>query len=60
MQKIERKCNERQKNGQTITALFLHLLVINGVNSRMLYLIGIPIELIIIFWQQVKKYRDRL
>lgn len=43
-----------------ITALFLHLLVINGVNSWMLYLIGIPIELIIIFWQQVKKYRDRL
>ena len=44
----------------SITAVFLHLLVINGVNSWMLYLIGIPLELIIIFWQQVKKYRARL
>ena len=44
----------------TITAVFLHLLIINGVNSWMLYLIGIPLELIIVFWQQVKKYRDRL
>ncbi len=43
-----------------ITAVFLHLLVMNGVNSWMLYLIGIPLELIIVFWQQVKKYRDRL
>ena len=43
-----------------ITAIFLHLLIINGVNSWMIYLIGIPLELIIVFWQQVKKYRDRL
>lgn len=41
-----------------ITAVFLHLLIVNGVNSWMLYLIGIPLELIIVFWQQVKKYRD--
>lgn len=43
-----------------ITAVFLHLLIINGVNAWMLYLIGIPLEAIIIFWQQVKKYRDRI
>lgn len=43
-----------------ITAVFLHLLIINGVNAWMLYLIGIPLEAIIIFWQQIKKYRDRI
>ena len=43
----------------TITAVFLHLLVINGVNAWMLYLIGIPLELMVIFWQHVRKYRDR-
>lgn len=43
-----------------ITAIFLHLLVVNGVNSWMIYLIGIPLEFMVIFWQQVKKYRDRL
>ena len=42
-----------------ITAVFLHLLVINDINAWMIYLIGIPMELMIIFWQQVKKYRDR-
>ncbi len=43
-----------------ITAMFLHFLIIDGVNAWMLYLIGIPLEMIIIFWQQIKKYRDRL
>lgn len=44
----------------TITAVFLHFLIINGVNAWMLYLIGIPLEAIIIFWQQIKKYRDKI
>ena len=43
-----------------ITAVFLHLLIIDGVNVWMLYLIGIPLEAIIVFWQQIKTYRDRL
>ena len=43
-----------------ITSAFLHLLIINGVNAWMLFLIGIPLEAIIIFWQQIKKYRDRI
>ena len=43
-----------------ITAIFLHLLVINGVNAWMFYLIGIPLQLIIIFWQQIKKYKNNL
>ena len=43
-----------------ITALFIHLLVINGVNSWMIYLIGVPLEFMVIFWQQVKKYKDKL
>jgi transcriptional regulator with XRE-family HTH domain len=40
-----------------ITAIFLHLLVVNGVNSWMIYLIGIPLEFMVISWQQVKRYR---
>ena len=43
-----------------ITSAFLHLLIINGVNAWMLFRIGIPLEAIIIFWQQIKKYRDRI
>lgn len=43
-----------------ITAVFLHLLIIDGVNAWMLYLIGMPLESIIIFWQQIKKYKDKM
>ncbi len=43
-----------------ITSLFLHLLVVNGVNSWMLFLVGIPLQAIVIFWQQIKRYKNIL
>jgi transcriptional regulator with XRE-family HTH domain len=41
-----------------LTSVFLHLLIINGVNSWMLFLVGIPLQAIIVFWQQIKRYRS--
>lgn len=41
-----------------LTSVFLHLLVINGVNSWMLFLVGIPLQAIIVFWQQIKRYKS--
>lgn len=43
-----------------LTSLFLHSLITNGVNSWMLFLVGIPLEAIIVFWQQIKRYRSNL
>ena len=43
-----------------ITAIFLHLLVENGFNAWMVYLIGVPLELVIIFWQKIKEYRSSM
>ncbi len=43
-----------------ITAIFLHLLLVNNVNAWMLFLVGIPLEFIIIFWQQIKYYKNNM
>lgn len=43
-----------------ITAIFLHLLLVNGVNAWMLFLVGIPLEFIIIFWQQIQYYKNNI
>ena len=43
-----------------ITAVFLHLLVVNGVNAWMFFLVGIPLEFIIILWQQMKYYKNNI
>ena len=43
-----------------ITAIFLHLLLLNNVNAWMLFLVGIPLEFIIIFWQQIKYYKNNM
>ncbi len=41
-----------------LTAVFLHLLLVKGVNSWMIFLVGIPLQAIIVFWQQIKRYRS--
>ena len=43
-----------------ITGLFLHLLVINHVNSWLLFIVGIPLQAIVIIWQQIKRYKSIL
>lgn len=43
-----------------ITAIFLHLFLLNNVNAWMLFLVGIPLEFIIIFWQQIKYYKNNM
>ncbi len=41
-----------------LAAVFLHLLLIKGVNSWMIFLVGIPLQAIVIFWQQIKKFKS--
>ncbi len=43
-----------------IASIFLHLLIINGMNTWMMFLIGIPVQLIVIFWQQIKYYKNNI
>lgn len=43
-----------------ITSLFLHMLVVSHVNAWMLYLIGIPLQLIFIFWLKIKEYKKNI
>lgn len=47
-------------NWTVITALYLHMFSMNGVNSWMIFLIGIPLQLVIIFWVKIKEYRSNI
>ncbi len=44
----------------TITAVFLHLLCVTGVNAWMFYLIGLPMQCLVIIWQKLKEYRTNI
>ena len=47
-------------NWTVITAIYLHMFSMNGVNSWMIFLIGIPLQLVIIFWLKIKEYRSNI
>lgn len=41
----------------TITAMFLHMLVVSGYNLWMVFLIGIPVQVLAFLWQKMRKYK---
>jgi len=41
-----------------ITAVYLHFLAVNHVNIWTLFIIGVPLEAVVILWQQLKRYKD--
>ena len=43
-----------------ITAIFLHLLVIYQANAWMIFFIGLPLQIIIILWSQLRKYKESI
>ena len=44
----------------SITSVFLHLLFINGVNAWIFYLIGIPLQFLVILWKKIKEYKNNI
>ena len=43
-----------------ITALFVHLLAYQGINIWMIFIMGVPLEFVVILWQQLKRIRNEL
>ena len=43
-----------------IVGIFLHLLVIFGVNAWMIFIIGLPLQTIIVLWSRLRRYRDSI
>ncbi len=45
-------------NWTVITSIYLHMLSVNSVNAWTIFIIGIPLQLVIIFWLKIKEYRS--
>lgn len=41
-----------------IAAMYLHVLVVFKANLWMIFLVGIPVQVIAFLWQKIKKYRN--